>query len=440
VDITHLGESTSIEPVHFPYQFAKLQGKIAYRSGTVYLQRLRAEHGTTEIALDGTCAIHPGGGWELNLAELSAERVQTDRDLLVALPAGLRKALSELDPSGTVNMNGWLKLAQRNPEAPPSSQWDLTVNLHQANLDCGVPLSNIRGGLRLTGGWDGRRFQSLGELDIDSLTFQGSQVTDVHGPLWIENERVLLGEWVGKQNNLPPRHVTGHLYGGTIIGDGWVMLEEHPRFALEATLNAGDLARFVKERVPGRQMIRGAVQADIHLKGAGRSLHALEGFGEIHLRDADIYELPVVVALLKVLSVRSPDRTAFTTSDMKFRVQGDDITFDQLDLLGDAVSLYGRGTMNLDRELDLTFHAIIGRNDLPLPALRQLVGQASEQIMQVHVAGNFENPQITNQPFPRVNQALQQLQSELERPVPRQSLWPDPRRWFSDGEPSPRRY
>ena len=75
--------------------------------------------------------------------------------------------------------------------------------------------------------------------------------------------------------------------------------------------------------------------------------------GELHVVDANIYELPLLVSMLKVLRNRTPNTTAFNRCDMEFAIQGEHIHFQQLNLLGDAVSLYGKGETNFDRQLDL---------------------------------------------------------------------------------------
>src|SRR4030095_13023663 len=98
------------------------------------------------------------------------------------------------------------------------------------------------------------------------------------------------------------------------------------------------------------------------------------GTGQIRLRDADIYELPVMIAMLKLLSVQRPDRTAFTTSNIDFRVEGDDLALDRIDFSGDAISLKGKGRMNAQREINLTFHPIVGREERHLPIFRPLLG------------------------------------------------------------------
>ena len=75
----------------------------------------------------------------------------------------------------------------------------------------------------------------------------------------------------------------------------------------------------------------------------------------------------MLVRLLKVLTNRPPTTTAFNRCDMQFAIQGEHVHFQQLNLLGDAVSLYGKGETNFDRELDLVFYTLIGPADLPIP-------------------------------------------------------------------------
>ena len=88
--------------------------------------------------------------------------------------------------------------------------------------------------------------------------------------------------------------------------------------------------------------------------GNAQGMHTWRGNGQVRLRDADIYELPVMINLLKLLSIQRPDRTAFTTSNIDFRVEGDDLALERIDFSGDIISLKGTGRMNAQRELNLT--------------------------------------------------------------------------------------
>ena len=65
-----------------------------------------------------------------------------------------------------------------------------------------------------------------------------------------------------------------------------------------------------------------------------------------------------------------------------------------------------------------------GRREWQLPVFREVLGGASEQIMVIHVGGTLQNPVRTREPFPGVQQALQQLQAELQRTTGAPPLFP----------------
>jgi hypothetical protein len=271
----------------------------------------------------------------------------------------------------------------------------------------------------LAGGFDGRRMFSRGELSIDSLTCKDLQFTSVQGPFWIDDEQVLFGSWVDRTpaagtadastSRQRARPITGKLFGGSFWGDGWVILGDAPRYGVQASLAAADLMRCAQESLVGRQNISGRVFAEIDMRGTGRSVHTLGGHGAIRMRDGDVYELPLMVALLKILSIRPPDTKAFSQADMEFRISGNHIYFDRANFAGDAISLQGNGEMNFDGQLQMTLHAIVGRGDPRLPVLQDLVGGASQQIMLIHVNGTLQDPHTRREAFPGVNKALQQL-------------------------------
>ncbi len=271
------------------------------------------------------------------------------------------------------------------------------------------------------GGFDGQNMQCRGELSIDSLTCHDVQLTDVKGPFWIDDHQVLLGSWVdhprqGAPSIDPtaagrkPRPLTAAVCGGTLLGDGYVALDAVPRYHLEASLSQVDLARCIRETNSNRQNLRGKILGEIKLSGAGRGIYSLHGSGAIHLREGDIYELPLMIRLLKILSVRPPDTTAFSQGDVNFIVAGPHVQLEPIVFRGDAISLQGKGEMGFDSQIRMTLHAMIGRGDLNMPVLHDVSGKASEQIMLIHVNGTLQDPQVTNEPLPMVNRFLQVFQ------------------------------
>jgi hypothetical protein len=414
-------DSTSIEPRFFPYQMNLVDGTFRYQDGNVTLTEINAAHGRTTVRTNGSAEFRPDGGWQVQLENLTAERLAAKRDLIDALPLRLQKIIEQLHPTGNnFALNNGIIRFSRDPllNGPITSQWDVELDCHQTDIQTGIDLQNIHGTVRLMGFSDGTRCESAGELNIDTVTFQDVQFTDVRGPLFIDEASCLVGQWACEKQGLPVRHMTGKVYDGTLNGDIWVAFDALPKYRADATITDLSLARLMTERFHSAQAFNGKVAASASLQGTGRSLHALTGNGEIKVTEANIYELPLLMGMLKVLRNGTPDTTAFNQTDVKFRIQGPHVYLDQLDFLGDAVSLYGQGTMGFNQELQLMFHGVLGRNEARLPFVKNLIDRTGQQFMQMYVDGTVGNPQIHTQPLPGINQLIQQIQTELDTSTP----------------------
>jgi len=432
-------ETASICPVRFPYRLEKLQGELIYENGCVTLERFKGEHGSVRVSGSGRCRFLPDGGWEMQFEGLNVDRLRFDRELVPTLPPQLRNAVAKLKPQGPINVRGsFTLLGSAREKDPLGSRWDLDVGFHQGSIDCGVQLENMFGTVKLAGASDGVKSHCRGELALDSLTCKDWQFTEVRGPVWIDNRRVLLGSWVDRQKGTtiaggskqPPRPLTARLFGGAVSGDGWIDWNTGPKYHLNAVLTRASLARCAQDVMTGRQNLRGTVTAAISLQGNGPSRHAMLGKGGIQLRNADIYELPLMIALLKLLSIRTPDQNAFSSSDVDFRIVGEHIYLDRINFRGDAVSLLGKGEMDFQRNIRLKFYPIVGRGDLGLPIISELFHGASQQFMLIHVGGTLQNPQTHQEVLPNVNQVLQQLSDDLQ-------ITPDPANRFPGAQRMP---
>ena len=120
-----------------------------------------------------------------------------------------------------------------------------------------------------------------------------------------------------------------------------------------------------------------------------------------------------MLALLNLISSGNSNTAAFSSSDVSFNVRGDHVYFDRLDLSGDAITLKGIGEMGLDRQLNLDFYSIVGREQLWSPIVRPILGEASRQFLRIHVDGTLSHPVTTQEVLPGLNETLQQLFPEL---------------------------
>jgi hypothetical protein len=420
VAIQPLAES-AIRPTFFPYLMEYAGGTLSYNDGRIALDKLKVRHEGTNITANGEGNFALAGGWEFKLTGLSADRLSASPDLMAALPRPLSKLIDQLRPTGGFSLsNSVLAFRQRGSEiAPLETAWDVQLDCHQTDLRCGVELQNIHGSVRLIGSSDGQRSASTGELSLESATFADVQFTNVRGPLWVDERECRLGKWATQRMGAgqPERRLTGEVYGGTVAADAWVLFRGSPQYGVQAVAKNVDFNRMIVERFHGQQGFPGRVDADIILSGEGSSLLRLNGEGHVHVRDTKIYKLPELVNLLKTLRTGDPDNTAFTQSDVAFRIQGPVILLDQVDLLGDAVNLYGQGETGFDQHLNLVFAPSMVRRDNKFPIVGALVRQANQQSMRVWVNGTLSAWEVTTEALPGVNQMLQQIRTDLENPT-----------------------
>ncbi len=78
--------------------------------------------------------------------------------------------------------------------------------------------------------------------------------------------------------------------------------------------------------------------------------------------------------------------------------------------------------MSPNAEIDLVFYPVLGRDEIQVPIISDVLGGASQQAMLIHVAGAIDNPQTWTETFPAVKEALSALQmvppESLNRPPP----------------------
>jgi hypothetical protein len=421
VTVIPVGDSASLEPRAFPWRIEKVQGKVWFQDGRTEIVKLAGIHGDATVSTRGFAEAQAGGRWRLGLRDLTIDNLAVDRDLLHAAPESLRDQLSALNVEGMLNLRGNVDFHRTDPGKPLEVDWDTELVFRRNAIDAGPRLENIYGSLRLKGSATGDQVRSEGALAIDSLSCRDWQFTNVKGPIWIANDRVLLG--APDAEKIQPGknpHLTASAYGGTIYGDFWIVRGQPSNFALRAYVTGADLARIALEHAAGRQSVSGKLDAALELVGTTEGVRSLAGQGAAELRDANIYELPLMVSLLKVARLQPVDGTAFTTADCRFRIQADHVYFDPLNFNGDAISLLGKGEIDFDRNVALKFRSRAGREDAlrTIPFVTDLIRGASQQFVMLNVTGTLDNPDIRSEPLPAVTEALQEIGQGLQEAAP----------------------
>ena len=310
-----------------------------------------------------------------------------------------------------------------DPKKTLTSNWDIKLDIENGSMQCGLPLDNIHGAVRLFGGYGKHGFRSRGLLEIDSLMYQGLQLTQLRGPLLMDSTGVVLGVEADRgRRDGSPRTLQAKIFDGTLSLDAAVKSSSDGQFAVAARLERADLLQMSRDLNRRNGQIRGKVNAWLTLRGNRHGMHSWGGKGAVRLFDADIYEVPVMLQTLKLLSIRRPDKTAFTSSDIDFRIRGNHIYMDRIKFTGDAISLRGKGDISLHNslgaeslaamtppELNMQFYTLVGRDEFRIPGISDLLSQASQQILLIRVTGTPDAPNVTQEPLPALKETLEQI-------------------------------
>jgi len=99
-----------------------------------------------------------------------------------------------------------------------------------------------------------------------------------------------------------------------------------------------------------------------------------------------------------------PDGTAFEQARMIFGIEGPQMRVLAIDLLGNAISLRGQGTVNLDgSNVNLDFSADWGRVPQMLPPGISDISQAfSDQLFKIKMRGKISSPRFEKELIPGV--------------------------------------
>jgi len=195
--------------------------------------------------------------------------------------------------------------------------------------------------------------------------------------------------------NLPPLDVSekdlkARALGGTLFLSGMEPLDGK-RARYKVRLIDSHVRDCLLDLGETNPQANGRLWMQCDLNGSLTNLTAIEGSGMAWLREANLYQLPVMVRLLNLLSIR-PDQGAFDAGDVKFSVDGERIPIEEMQLDGDLLSLRGNGWVNMRRELQLDLQANVSKRTIVGAMMHPL--RNSPNLFMIEVTGTTSNPQM----------------------------------------------
>ncbi len=362
----------TVTPDFFPYRLDDLAGVVRYAGGKVDLARFSATHGESRWAMDaGEVRFADRGELWANLGRVTAAPLIPDAEFRAALPGKLRDAVTELRPRGGLELamrHAVVKVPPEAPNAPPppaTVYWSGEVKLTGAGLDVGVPWENLQGVIGCTGVYAGTHLGSVvGNTWIESGTISNQPVSQAKLTFRSRPQQpdpAKPGAFLPPVVEVPDLIAT--LYRGAVGGEARITLADPVRYRLwltAADVRLEELAANLK--LGSGAELRGVAQAKLLIENApdprtGELVRT--GAGQIDVPNGRMYNLPVLMPLLKLVKLQAPDQTAFEEAHAVFDLRGDRIKVTQLDLIGTALSLGGSGEMTTNGdEVKFEFYTV----------------------------------------------------------------------------------
>lgn len=373
-----------VTPTFFPYPLDEVTGTFHYARQRVVASHISARNGNARVALDrATVELHQGGGHYTEVPNLRVEKLVLNEELLHAMPRAMREAARAFHLRTPIDLQTRLIVAQSSiPGSSPDVFWDGQINLRKATLNTGVEWKDVDGTVAAVGRHNGRHLLGLnGNAVFERATLFQQPFHDVQVKFQVKEQTpdiMLVG-------------FKAPLFGGDVSGEGRIEFASALRYELNLTATQIDVAEFGKHNLgPGTQL-EGIAVARLHLTGQGSDLQTLDGNGTLDVPSGKLYNLPLLLDLLKFLGLRWPDRTAFEELHAVYGIRGRRLYMRRLELWGNAISLTGQGEVNLDgTDLAVEFYPSWARVEQLLPpAVRGVPPALTKNLITIEMRGKI---------------------------------------------------
>jgi hypothetical protein len=389
----------SLKPSSIPYRIDLTEGTVHFDGSQVTIESIRGSHDASRLFADGSCIEGPDGRWVLSLDLHGGSRLHPDAELIASLPGEMRKAMRRLQLRGPVSVRGNTQIALPTEYVPRTDvDWDLVLQLEGNRIGDVGPVHSLRGEVLVKGHRDEATLRAEGEVKLDSMHAYDLQITGVRGPFSILDDRLTLGDQSRRQA------IRGNLFDGTLDLDGDLILSSG-NFDVQLAMSDGQVPTLLAEFGHSDQEMTGTFSGQIQLQGNLSTTDLLKGTGAAEVSGANLYKLPFLVQVLNLLRISASEDYAFTDGEVEFTLFGDSLTFSDMQLWGDLVSLQGGGTLDRRNELDLTFNTRVSPKNSFTQVFRPLKSRRYT-LWTIDVRGPLSNPQVERRALDGVSQTL----------------------------------
>lgn len=383
----------------------------------VIVKSIEARHGETQISAAGYSTVEADGNWRAHYDKFTIDNLTPNQELLDALSQlpGLRQLFASLDPKKSLRIDGVMDFkGAADPAVPITAAWDLDTYFSGGTIHTGLDFKNLYGKVWSKGEWDGEQAKIAGKVDFAKARILDYDLSDITGPFRVVNGTLLFGT-ADSSKALP---LFAKLFDGTLEIDGAATLAEEPEYQIVMRLRNARLERFAALHAPKQRDLRGVVNGSVQLEGKGSTPQGVKGGGRMVISRAGLLDMPVMLKMYQGLSFTPPDDYTFNRADLKFGIDQSQFRFNSIELHGDAISFGGDGWVDFDSNVRLKFVSFLPRNQIPVPILHELVGEATKGWVRADVTGKLADPVVKIRATSPIDDALKNLLG----PVPQRNF------------------
>ncbi len=396
--------------------FSEASGDILVTPGVIKLGKFAGTLGAARVGLNGEVRTGDTPAADLTI-DAAAPRI--DDAMLAVLPAQVAATIRNLEAQGGYAIQGAKLTFAQDPKGL-AFDFAARIDLDDASAVVGVPASKIKGVLDIA------TSQKAGDPDPQlSLTLDAQEMRLLDRLL--APARVEL-QPLGRDNLYALRTFQGKIYGGTVTGDGnlklgkdgWYRLKlamedvalepmTHPEHDEDWRVAMADVAeRQAWGEAPSQEnydIPTGVISASLNIDGQPGVANSKRGRGEINIRQAKVYQVPLVMTMLQLINLSLPGSGSFDRVAVRYVVEGDTVRFEHLSFEAQNVQIAGSGTMDFPtHKLDLELYSRNPR--FRLGVLSDAYDMIKNELVMIKVQGTLEEPKARVEPLSNIKRSI----------------------------------
>jgi hypothetical protein len=373
----------TVTPKMLPYRLDDCAGSVVVKPGRVTLTKITAKHGDATLGVSGVGITGDRASWDLSLL---ANDVPMDAELAKSLPPAVGHLMHDLGLKGNITLD--LKRFQYRDGINPndSPDIDLAGKLLTSNgsMEVSVPMAALAGGLTFDASLRrGTLNEFHAKADFDSLMLAGRPVrrlkADLIKPAGTESMRI--------------GNIEGDLAGGQFAGTiNLAFPDAGPStYRMNVVLKNADV-RTVGGLGPD---IRGQLSASLAMEGDWTDVSTRRGRGDVLVSGKSMVQIPLLLGLFEVTNLSLPSASPFNEATARYAVEGQRVTFDQIQMRSDSLVMDGSGYLDFGtKKVRLNF-STDNPNMPKLPFIHDLWQGAKQELFQIQVRGSVKAPKVS---------------------------------------------